>query len=72
MTNASLQRLAADWPDWMISRSLNERYWIATYRWHIPVKILLSATTRPDATVIADSAQELADRLRKQPRGIGS
>ena len=68
MTNDSLHRMAADWPDWIISRSRNERYWIATYRWHIPIKILLSDQSRPDATVIADSARELADLLRKQPR----
>jgi hypothetical protein len=72
MTNDSLQRLAADWPDWIVRRSRDDRYWIATYRWRIPIKILLSAKKRPDPTVIADSAQELADQLRKQPRRIGS
>lgn len=66
------QQLADEWPDWFIRRSQSGRYWIATYRWRIPVKILLSAETRPDPTVIADSAAELADMLGRQPRGIGS
>jgi hypothetical protein len=71
MTTDCLERLAEDWPDWSFHKSRNDRYWIATYRWAIPVKILLSATPRPAPTVIADSVQELADKLSAQPRGIG-
>jgi hypothetical protein len=64
-----VDRLSAEWPDWIIGLSRQERYWIATYRWRIPIKALLGSTRRPDATVIADSPQELADLLRRQPPG---
>jgi hypothetical protein len=72
MATECLERLSAEWPDWIIHLSRNDRYWIATYRRTIPIKVLMSSTRRPDPTVIADSPEELADLLRKQPKGIGA
>ncbi|MGH2400570.1 MAG: hypothetical protein ACRDF6_12085 [bacterium] len=72
MGTDSVDRLSAEWPDWIIGLSRQGRYWIATYRRRIPIKALLGSTRTPDATVIADSPQELAELLRKQPRGTRS
>lgn len=67
-----LERLSAEWPDWSFHLSRHDHYWIATYRRAIPIRILLSSARRPDPTVIPDSAQELADKLSRQPKGVGA
>jgi hypothetical protein len=63
-----LAALAADWPDWHIFLSRHGRYWCARYRHRIPSGVLLSGREHPHATVIADSPQDLAAELAKQPR----
>jgi hypothetical protein len=70
MATDCLDRLSAEWPDWIISLSRHGLYWIATHRRRIPIDVLLGSAHRPDATVIADSPEELAELLRKQPRDI--
>jgi hypothetical protein len=68
--STDLERLAASWPDWRFRKSRGGRLYIATYRHWQSARTLLSNTARPDPTVIADSPQELADKLRAQPRGV--
>jgi hypothetical protein len=67
---ADLATLAAAWPDWHVFLSREGRYWCARYRHRIPVDVLLSGRRHPDATVIADSAADLAAALATQPCGI--
>ena len=65
-----LAALAVEWPEWHIFLSREGRYWCARYRPLIPANVLLRGWGHPDATVIADSADELAEALAKQPRHI--
>lgn len=65
-----LAALSKDWPDWQIFLSRHGQYWCARYRHRIPIDLLLQCQGRPDATVIADSAHDLAAALAKQPAYI--
>jgi hypothetical protein len=65
-----LAALSAAWPDWHVFLSREGRYWCARYRHRIPADILLSGRSHPDATVIADSAHELATALARQPTRV--
>lgn len=60
------ERLATFARDWRIFKSAQGRYWCAVYRHVIAAHDLLSGRERPDATVIADSAAELATKLDAQ------
>jgi hypothetical protein len=68
MSNSDeLAALSAAWPDWQIFLSRHGKYWCARYRHSIPTELLLRGWGHPDATVIADSADDLAGALAEQP-----
>jgi hypothetical protein len=66
-TSEQLDGLAQRWgEDWSIFLSEHGRYWCARFRHLMSTDLLRRNIDHPDATVIADSAEALAEKLADQ------